>query len=79
MHLEPKAITAALVGLKSKLATFKLQRAINEYREEPLSAIIPGAALQELWGLVCDGRDGALGHLGDGRRDRAPRHGDDAS
>jgi len=52
MHLEPKAITAALVGLNSKLATFKLQRAINEYREEPLSAIIPGAALQELWGLI---------------------------
>jgi putative ABC transport system permease protein len=52
MTLEPKAITAALVGLKSKLATFKLQRLINEYPEEPLSAIIPGAALQELWGLV---------------------------
>ncbi len=52
MHLEPKAITAALVGLKSKLSTFKMQRAINEYREEPLSAIIPGATLQELWGLV---------------------------
>jgi putative ABC transport system permease protein len=44
--------TAALVGLKSKLATFRVQRAINEYREEPLSAILPGAALQELWGLV---------------------------
>lgn len=52
MHLQPRAITAALIGLNSKLATFKLQRAINEYREEPLSAIIPGAALQELWGLV---------------------------
>jgi putative ABC transport system permease protein len=52
MDLTPKAITAALVGLKSKLATFKLQRAINEYREEPLSAVMPGAALQELWGLV---------------------------
>jgi len=52
MELAPKAITAALVGLKSKLATFKLQRLINEYRAEPLSAIIPGAALQELWGLV---------------------------
>ncbi len=52
MKLEPKAITAALIGLKSKLATFRLQRAINEYREEPLSAILPGAALQELWGLV---------------------------
>lgn len=52
MNLGPKAITAAMVGLKSKLSTFKLQRQINEYPEEPLSAIIPGAALQELWGLV---------------------------
>ena len=52
MDLKPKAITAALIGLKSKLATFRLQRSINEYREEPLSAILPGAALQELWGLV---------------------------
>ena len=52
MDLKPKAITAALVGLKSKLATFRVQRAINEYRAEPLSAILPGAALQELWGLV---------------------------
>lgn len=52
MDLQPKAITAALVGLKSKLATFRLQREINEYRAEPLSAILPGAALQELWGLV---------------------------
>jgi putative ABC transport system permease protein len=52
MNLEPKAITAAFIGLKSKLAAFRLQRAINEYAEEPLSAILPGAALQELWGLV---------------------------
>ncbi len=52
MNLQPKAVTAALVGLKSKLATFQLQRAINEYRQEPLSAILPGAALQELWGLI---------------------------
>ena len=52
MDLRPKAVTAALVGLKSRLATFRVQRAINEYREEPLSAIIPGVALQELWSLV---------------------------
>ncbi len=52
MNLEPKAITAAYIGLKSKLAAFRLQRAINEYSEEPLSAILPGAALQELWGLI---------------------------
>jgi putative ABC transport system permease protein len=52
MDLEPKAVTAAMIGLKSKLATFKLQRFVNEYPEEPLSAILPGAALQELWSLV---------------------------
>jgi putative ABC transport system permease protein len=50
--LAPKAITAALLGLKSKLATFKLQRAINDYPREALVAVIPGVALQELWGLV---------------------------
>ena len=52
MALAPRAVTAAMVGLKSKLATFKLQRFVNEYPEEPLSAILPGAALQELWSLV---------------------------
>ena len=52
MKLKPQAVTAAMVGLKSKLATFNLQRAINDYRAEPLVAILPGAALQELWGLV---------------------------
>ncbi len=52
MDLKPKAITAALLGLKSKLQIFKLQRAINDYPREPLTAILPGATLQELWGLV---------------------------
>jgi putative ABC transport system permease protein len=52
MNLQPKAITAAMIGLKSKLAIFGLQRAINSYPAEPLSAILPGSTLQELWGLV---------------------------
>lgn len=52
MDLQPKAITAALVGVKSPIQTFRLQRAINEYPEEPLLAILPGVALQELWGIV---------------------------
>ena len=52
MDLTPNAITAAFVGLKSKLSTFKLQRGINEYAAEPLSAILPGAALQQLWSLI---------------------------
>jgi putative ABC transport system permease protein len=52
MNLTPKAITAALVGLKSKVAIFSLQRFVNEYQEEPLSAILPGVALSELWSLI---------------------------
>ncbi|MEM7499183.1 MAG: ABC transporter permease [Pseudomonadota bacterium] len=52
MDLTPRAITAALIGVKSKLAVFRLQRAINEYSEEPLLAVLPGVALQELWSLV---------------------------
>lgn len=52
LPLKPRAVTAALVGVKSKLDTFKVQRFINEYPEEPLTAILPGVALQELWGLV---------------------------
>jgi putative ABC transport system permease protein len=52
MDLRPQAITAALLGLKSRLATFRFQRAVNEYPREPLTAVIPGVALQELWDLV---------------------------
>jgi len=52
MDLTPETITAFLVGLDSKIAIFGVQRRINEYREEPLLAIIPGVALQELWDLM---------------------------
>jgi putative ABC transport system permease protein len=52
MKLEPQAITAALVGVKSRLQVFGLQRSINEYSQEPLLAILPGVALQELWQIV---------------------------
>ena len=52
MVLQPRAVTAVLVGLKSRFATFAVQRTINEYRGEPLLAILPGVALQELWDLM---------------------------
>lgn len=52
MDLTPESITAAMIGLNSKLHTFRLQRHINEYKQEALSAILPGVALQELWGLI---------------------------
>ncbi|ATG74109.1 peptide ABC transporter permease [Zobellella denitrificans] len=50
--LTPKAITAFLVGLENKVLAFQLQRAINGYRAEPLSAILPGTALHELWSMM---------------------------
>lgn len=50
--LTPDSITAVLVGMKSRIQTFQFQRRINEYRQEPLSAIIPGATLQELWQMI---------------------------
>ncbi|MDR7026176.1 ABC transporter permease [Pseudomonas peli] len=52
MDLQPKQISAVMLGLNSKIATFSLQREINEFRGEPLLAILPGVALQELWSLM---------------------------
>lgn len=49
---QPKQITAMLIGLKSRIQTFALQRQINTYPQEPLSAIMPGVALHELWGMM---------------------------
>ncbi|WP_333608139.1 ABC transporter permease [Arsukibacterium sp.] len=52
MELKPKAITAFMVGLNSRMATFTVQRQINEFRNEPLTAILPGVALAELWQML---------------------------
>ena len=52
MDLTPKTITAFLMGLDSKIAIFDVQRRINDYSEEPVLAIIPGVALQELWDMM---------------------------
>jgi putative ABC transport system permease protein len=50
--LEPKQVTAALVGLKGRAAVFNVQRFVNEYEGEPLMAVLPGVALDELWNVV---------------------------
>ncbi|MBC7371148.1 MAG: FtsX-like permease family protein, partial [Bdellovibrionaceae bacterium] len=42
-------ITAFFLRTKSPIETLRLQREINNYKEEPLLAIIPGATLSELW------------------------------
>ena len=52
MELTPRTVTAFFVGLKSRIAAFGVQRFINTYPKEPLLAILPGVALQELWDLI---------------------------
>ena len=50
--LEPESITAFMLGLKSRMSTFNVQRQINEFTGEPLMAILPGVALSELWQMM---------------------------
>ena len=52
MALQPETITAFMIGLDNRINTFRLQRQITEYAEEPLLAIIPGATLAELWQTI---------------------------
>ena len=49
---EPQKITAFMLGLNSRLSTFSVQRSINDYPQEPLTAILPGVALSELWQMM---------------------------
>jgi putative ABC transport system permease protein len=62
--LAPKQVTAALVGLKSRAAAFAVQRYIADYPGEPLMAVLPGIALDELWSVVGIGEKMLLGLSG---------------
>ena len=46
---QPKALSAFLIGTKTRFETLRLQREINQYKAEPLTAVIPGVTLAELW------------------------------
>jgi putative ABC transport system permease protein len=50
--ISPKTITAMLVGLKNRAGAFQVQRAVNNFRDEPLMAVLPGVALDQLWQVV---------------------------
>lgn len=58
--LTPKTVTAALVGLQSRAAVFSVQRWVSTYRQEPLMAILPGVALDELWQVIGAGEKALL-------------------
>jgi len=50
--LTPKSITAFLVGLHQRAEVFRIQRKINQFADEPLLAVMPGVALDQLWQTV---------------------------
>ncbi len=50
--LAPESVTAVLLGLNSKFATFGLQRELNQYADDRLMAVLPGVAMAELWSLM---------------------------
>ncbi|MCW5659139.1 MAG: ABC transporter permease [Burkholderiaceae bacterium] len=58
--LTPKTVTAVLLGLKNRAAVFSVQRTIAEFEAEPLLAILPGVALDELWDVVGAGERALL-------------------
>jgi len=52
MKIQPKEITAAYVGAKSRARVLRIQRDLNTYAQEPLQAVIPGVALSQLWSMM---------------------------
>ena len=50
--LESKSVTALYVGSKSRLQLLRLKRSLNDYNQEALSAVLPGAALSRMWRLM---------------------------
>ena len=50
--LSPSSLTAALIGVENRRRIFQIQRRLNEDKAEPLSAIIPGVALSNLWAVM---------------------------
>ena len=58
--LTPRAVTAVLLGLKNRAAVFSVQRSIAEFTGEPLLAVLPGVALDDLWDVVGIGERGLM-------------------
>ncbi|MBE0365858.1 putative ABC transport system permease protein [Pseudoalteromonas ulvae UL12] len=48
----PKQISAFLVGLNSPVFALQAQRNINQFKDEPLLAILPGFTLRQLWQML---------------------------
>lgn len=51
-HLNGAKVSAVFVGLKARYASLIMQKWANDYKAEPISAILPGVALTQLWRIV---------------------------
>jgi putative ABC transport system permease protein len=51
-EIEQGSLSAILLGLKSRGAAISMQRNINEHDHEPLTAIMPGVVLLEVWQMM---------------------------
>jgi putative ABC transport system permease protein len=56
----PEQITSFFLGATTRIATLQLQREINTFEDEPLTAIMPGIALAEMWRGVGYAEDALL-------------------
>lgn len=51
-HYTPKSVSVVMLGLKNRVAALQLQYQINQNKDAPLMAILPGVALSELWEIM---------------------------
>lgn len=51
-NIQISQITSFMVKLKSRIAVLKMRRDIDQYEKEPIMAIIPALALQEMWQTI---------------------------
>ncbi|MFO1321493.1 MAG: ABC transporter permease [Burkholderiales bacterium] len=47
-----RTLTAMLVGLRHRPAALAMQRTLNDFAGDPLTAILPAVALQEVWEIT---------------------------
>ena len=51
-NIQINQLTSFLVKLKSRIAVLRIRRAIDQYANEPIMAVIPALALQEMWETI---------------------------
>lgn len=51
-NIEVTQLTSFMVKLKSRIAVLRMRRSIDQYANEPVMAIIPALALQEMWETI---------------------------